>query len=193
MKSTTAWRFGVTASGANEQTDSDQDDDYLKSFYSSYGVSTADVVAPGGDSIFGVNAEAPNGRVLSTYPAEAPCTRSRQDPGGPGGAPPSTYCYLQGTSMAAPHVAGVAALIVSRYGDAANPQNGKMRPGQVSAYLEQTADPQPCPTELPEGYEDFTQNNGELQTCAGGPGHNSWYGNGRVDALAAITHNTQSE
>nr|MBA2600773.1 S8 family serine peptidase [Actinomycetota bacterium] len=183
---------GVTASGANEQTDNDEDDDYLKSFYSSYGVSTADVVAPGGDSIFGRNPEAPNGRVLSTYPLDSFCRPDRRmvDPN----EPTAAYCYLQGTSMAGPHVAGVAALIVSRYGDASNPQNGKMRPGQVAAYLEQTADPQPCPTQLPPGYlEIFTQNNGEPQSCSGGPGHNSWYGNGRVDALAAITHDTQNK
>ena len=41
----------------------------LKSFYSSYGVGTADVVAPGGDSILQLTAAAPNGRVLSTWPA----------------------------------------------------------------------------------------------------------------------------
>jgi hypothetical protein len=43
-------------------------------------------------------------------------------------------------------VAGVVALVVSRFGDADNPQNGKMRPGAVQQYVEKTADPQPCPT-----------------------------------------------
>src|SRR6185436_8565185 len=50
---------GVTASGNTGQ----------KSFYSSYGVGTADVMAPGGDSVLGTVPAAPNGRVLSTYPA----------------------------------------------------------------------------------------------------------------------------
>jgi subtilisin family serine protease len=103
--------------------------------------------------------------------------------------PVALYCYQQGTSMASPHVAGVAALIISRYGDANTPQNGKMRPNQVKAYLDQTADPQPCPTELPPGYLTFTGvNSGLVQTCQGGPGYNSWYGNGQVNALNAVTH-----
>ncbi len=51
--------IGVTANGNLR----------LKSFYSSYGVGTAEVVAPGGDSILQLTAASPNGRVLSTWPA----------------------------------------------------------------------------------------------------------------------------
>jgi subtilisin family serine protease len=99
-----------------------------------------------------------------------------------------------GTSMASPHAAGVAALIVSRYGSASSP-NGKMRPGQVAAYLQQTADPQACPTSLPTtnpvngiGYlAVLGVNSGAVQHCVGGPGYNSWYGNGEVDAFNAVT------
>ena len=88
--------IGVTADG-NRQ---------LKSFYSSYGVGSAQVIAPGGDSVLQLTAAAPNGRVLSTWPAAlfGSCARKVVDPSG------ATYCYLQGTSMASPHVAGVAAL-----------------------------------------------------------------------------------
>ena len=53
------------ASSASPRTATRQ----LKSFYSSYGVGSADVVAPGGDSILQLTAAAPNGRVLSTWPA----------------------------------------------------------------------------------------------------------------------------
>ena len=93
--------------------------------------------------------------------------------------------------MASPHAAGVAALIVSRYGDARTPQNGKMRPEQVKAFLTQTADPQPCPTALPPTYEDVFgtgTESGLFFPCQGGPGYNSWYGNGQVNALNAVTH-----
>ena len=181
---------GVSANSNRPQTDGDDDpDDYLKSFYSSYGASAVDVVAPGGDSIFGLPSN-PTNRVLSTWPAELPCPRPVQDT--EPGVGTTTYCWHQGTSMAGPHVAGVAALIISRFGDLQNPQNGKMRPGAVEAQIQQTADPQPCPTALPAGYEAFTQpappgGRAEPQQCQGGPGFNSWYGNGQVNALTAIT------
>ena len=91
--------------------------------------------------------------------------------------------------MASPHAAGVAALIISRYGDTQDPQNGTLRPGKVQSFMQQTADPQACPATLPPGYSSIlgTQS-GRPQTCDGGPGHNSWYGAGQVDALNAITH-----
>src|SRR3989454_736071 len=113
---------GVTGDGHNTQANGG----YLKSFFSSYGAATADVVAPSGDSIFGRNAEAPNGRVLSTWPFALinNCLVSRRvfETGHPG----VMWCYLQGTSMASPHVAGVAALIMSQF--------GPMSPGTVAAY-----------------------------------------------------------
>ena len=164
--------LGVTADGNTHQANGG----YLKSFYSSFGISTADLVAPGGDSIFGHTAAAANGRVLSTWPASMPCTRKVVEG-------TAVYCYLQGTSMASPHVAGVAALVISRY--------GKMSPGRVAAYLQQTADPQPCPSELPLGYLTFLgADDGQVQTCQGGAGHNSWYGAGQVNALSAVTHSS---
>ena len=178
---------GVSATGSRTQdTSAGEYPDNLKSFYSSYGVSAVDVTAPGGDSVF-FTPESFNGRVLSTYPANIPCSRSRQEPTGEPTYPTAVYCYLQGTSMAGPHAAGVAALIVSRYGDLQNPQNGKMRPGQVAARLSQTADPQACPNSLPAGYLSFTGfNSGATQECDGGPGFTSWYGNGQIDAANAI-------
>ena len=181
--------IGVSADGNMRQNAQDPNSGYLKSFYSSYGVSAVEVVAPGGDSVFGRNAEAPNGRVLSTWPPNIPCLRSVKETTTDPNEPTAVYCYLQGTSMASPHVAGVAALIISRYGDLNNPQNGKLRPGQVQALIQQTADPQPCPQTLPPGYSSILGvNSGLPQECQGGTGHNSWYGNGQVNAFNAVTH-----
>jgi subtilisin family serine protease len=177
--------IGVTATGNDRQTDSNGNPTggYLKSFYSSVGISTTDVTAPGGDSVFGRTAEAPNGRVLSTWPPYIGCSRSVKEPVSDPSEPTAVYCYLQGTSMASPHAAGVAALIESRF--------GPMAPGNVKAYLDQTADPQPCPTFLPPTYESFFGvgiDSGLFYPCQGGTSHNSWYGNGQVNAFNAVTH-----
>ncbi len=126
---------GVTADGHNLQDGGG----YLKSYYSSFGISTADVVAPGGDARYGLNAEATNGRVLSTWPAEIPCARKVVDANG------SVYSYLQGTSMASPHVARVAALIVSMFGMSGS----GLSPGDVSGAIKSSAVAQPCPSSLP--------------------------------------------
>ncbi len=64
--------------------------DFTKAFYSNYGT-YLDIMAPGGDDRY------PNGQVLSTIPG-------------------NDYGYMQGTSMACPHVSGIAALVVSKFG-----------------------------------------------------------------------------
>jgi subtilisin family serine protease len=149
----------------------------LKSFYSSYGVGSVQVTAPGGDSILQLTAAAPNGRVLSTWPASlftTTCAAARRvtDPSG------ATYCYQQGTSMASPHAAGVAALIVGR---------GITSPGAVAAKLNNTADPLACPADL-SIYSFFPAvDNGAPQVCQGGTGYNSFNGHGQVNALSAVT------
>jgi subtilisin family serine protease len=76
--------------------------------------------------------------------------------------------------MSGPHAAGVAALALS-----AHPG---MRPGQLAALLERTADPLPCPAgvynpvPLLEGYE---------ATCSGGL-RTSFYGAGNVNAYDVV-------
>jgi subtilisin family serine protease len=159
--------IGVTAEGDLE----------LKSFYSSYGMGNADVIAPGGDSILQLTAASANGRVLSTWPASlltVTCLPARRLVDASG----ATYCYQQGTSMASPHVAGVAALIVSQ---------GITNPGAVSARILQTAQPMACPSDL-SIYAFFPSvSNGAPQTCDGGLGYNGFNGHGELDALAAVS------
>jgi subtilisin family serine protease len=159
--------IGVTADG-NLQ---------LKSFYSSYGLGSANVIAPGGDSILQLTAAAPNGRVLSTWPASlltVTCLPARRVVDASG----ATYCYQQGTSMASPHAAGVAALIASQ---------GITNPGAVAAKLQTTADPLACPPD-PSIYDFFPSvSNGAPQVCTGNFGYNSFNGHGQVNALSAVT------
>jgi subtilisin family serine protease len=162
--------IGVTADGNKS----------IKAYYSSYGVGSADVVAPGGDRRLQLTAAAPNGRVLSTYPAKffAPSPLIIRDPSNPN----AVYAYLQGTSMASPHVTGVAALIDSWY--------GHLSPGRVAALVGQTADPIACPDAATLAlYAPFPAvDGGAPQTCQGGLGNNGWYGSGQVNALSAVTH-----
>ncbi len=135
----------VSAVGPTEQ----------KSYYSSYGLGVVDVTAPGGDTRFrtGGATSTPSDGVLSTV-----------YPGGGWG-------YKQGTSMAGPHVAGVAALAVS-----AHPG---MKPGVLASLLERTADSLPCPDGV------YEPRPGWPATCIGGE-RNGFYGAGNINALNVV-------
>ncbi len=144
-----------------------------KAYYSNYGVGVSQVIAPGGDRRFQITPKAPNGRVLSTWPA------ALFDPSNPlmledcSVTPCATYAYLQGTSMASPHVAGLAALVKSI---------GIQSPGAVTARINNTADSHDCPPSFNPGPPfDFEAH------CAGGPGYNGFYGHGQVNALRAVS------
>jgi len=119
--------------------------DRVKAGYSSYGLGVIDVTAPGGET---------GQCVLSTVP---------------GG-----YAPLCGTSMAAPHVTGVLALLAS-----AHPG---YRPRQLRRTLESEAMPMPCPASY-----DLTGDGIQDAYCTGYEGYNGFYGHGLVDALAAVT------
>jgi len=154
----------VTATGAEN----------LLAWYSTYGNIT-DVAAPGGSRFQTPTFDSARGRVLSTYSAtasdlaaEAALGRLVQDASG------NYYAWLNGTSMASPHAAGVAALI-----RAAHPG---MSRNAVVAMLRSTASGQPCPTALDPGVVFF---GAPVQLCAGGSGNNNFYGKGLVNALAA--------
>ena len=61
--------IGVSAVGNTKQVDGDDDpNDYLKSYYSSYGVGVTDVTAPGGDFFYGRGTDAgPFGLVVQLH------------------------------------------------------------------------------------------------------------------------------
>jgi len=169
-----------------------------KSFYSNYGMGKTDVSAPGGSTrdYSGVpgSGAAPGygglGRLIGAWSSTASSLPS--DPveqcTGPGGTPPCfLYGYVQGTSMATPNAAGVAALIISQYGDFTtnNPNHIHMSPTTVEQYLQVSANNQPCPepntvTQGP-GVAAFTA------TCQGNTGYNNFFGKGIVDAVRAVT------
>ncbi|MCX5413450.1 S8 family serine peptidase [Streptomyces sp. NBC_00059] len=129
----------------------------LKSSYSNYGLGVIDVAAPGGDSTRYQTPEAPavSGLILSTTV---------------GGG----YNYKAGTSMASPHVAGVAALIKS-----AHPRASA---AAVKALLTHQADATAC------GAPYDIDGDGTVDAvCEGGTRYNGFYGAGVVDALDAVT------
>src|SRR5205809_2028455 len=101
-------------------------------YYTNFGRSVINVAAPGGNSSFGPPLAAPAGRDVFVWP---PCTQTSliTHPVDLTGcaALPFFIVGAQGTSMAAPHVAGTAALLVSILG---------RNPSQIKARIQQTAD-----------------------------------------------------
>jgi subtilisin family serine protease len=127
----------------------------LKSYYSTYGKGVIDIAAPGGDRLYQIpDTPSKNGRILSTLPG-------------------NQYGYLQGTSMASPHAAGVAALLKS--------EHPRATPAQLQALLKAQADNPGCP----DSY-DQDGNGTQDATCEGGKRVNGFYGFGIVDALKAV-------
>jgi hypothetical protein len=152
----------------------------LLAFYSDYGAGAIDVTGPGGDGNIPdplVTDTGASGQVLGPLPGDS---LFFQGAGGYMGqvldcsvTPCATYAYLQGTSAAAPHVVGIAALIISR--------SGRMQPDALAARLRNTATPLACPPNPynPPGIP-------APATCTGQPNNTNFYGAGEVDALAAL-------
>ncbi|KOX03347.1 peptidase S8 [Streptomyces sp. NRRL B-1140] len=107
----------------------------IKASYSNFGRDVIDVAAPGGDGAYGVYSTLPGGK----------------------------YGNMNGTSMASPHVAGVAALLKS-----ADPA---ATPADLRARLGSQATDTACPSD---------------GRCTGTTARNAFFGEGQVDALKAV-------
>ncbi|MFF4544586.1 S8 family serine peptidase [Streptomyces sp. NPDC001435] len=129
----------------------------IKSSFSNYGLGVIDIAAPGGDSTAYQKPEPPatSGLILGPLPG-------------------GRWGYMAGTSMATPHVVGVAALIKSTHPHAPA--------ALVKALLYAQADATPCT----DPYD--INGDGKVDAvCEGVKNYNGFYGWGTADALAAVT------
>jgi lantibiotic leader peptide-processing serine protease len=171
-----------------------------KAYYSNYGTEQNDVSAPGGDlyDLVGTVTPVPNPRnaVLSVYPENVARANGDLNPDGTPnneavvrdcqGGTCAYYQYLQGTSMASPHAAGVGALIVSEYGRRGAGHGGlTLRPGTVQRVLYRTATQTPCPEPRLFDYNDPIPATYNAE-CEGDLAHNGFYGHGLVNAFSAV-------
>lgn len=140
--------------------------DKLKAGYSSYGLGVIDVTAPGGEP-------------RSSSPPEAAASAG-SEPSCVLSTVPDGYDQYCGTSMATPHVTGVAALLASEHPEASPPELSRMLTDQAKAL--------PCPADY-----DLDDTGAQDAYCDGYAPYNGFYGHGMVDAEAAVTESPQAD
>jgi subtilisin family serine protease len=144
--------------------------------YSSVGMGVVDVTAPGGDYFSATDTV--QDAVLGALPNTPSVLWDAFDPLEPV-LPGLTvvdhgarYGFLNGTSMASPHAAGVAALI--------RESHPNWSAGTVAVALKRSATPLACPINWQPLNEDD-----DRQRCYGSASRNSFFGSGLVDAARA--------
>jgi subtilisin family serine protease len=159
-------------------------------FYSNYGTDGVDLAAPGGDFHVPMTGNA-SGQVVGPVPSYSYYYQAAGDwngrvgvgcsdgldPNDPAADPSTckeTYALLQGTSQAVPHVTGIAALALSKF--------GKLSTANLLAKLAAGATDTPCPAGI---YKPYTSDM-PPETCTGTVANNAFYGMGQADAYATI-------
>jgi subtilisin family serine protease len=143
--------------------------------YSSVGMSRVEVTAPGGDYFRATGTV--QDAVLGAVPMDSDIWAGFDPlnavfPGITVIDQGAGYVFLNGTSMSAPHAAGVAALVVEMH--------PKWSHGAVKAAVQRSTQHLDCPP----NWEPLGPND-ERERCYGNGGRTSFFGTGMVDAAAA--------